>query len=481
MPQEPRCHSPLRLAAITWSLLVFAAVAALASSACAGEAAPLASAPPGPAGRRTIVPGGGAEGAALDAGVRPRPTIDVGGRVVDDSEAPIVGRPITLVDRRNERSEVLTDEDGGFWVMGVVPPYDLVVAAAPTGAVRVPLVYLGLTRPAPRLEVSERQGLAAQPATAPIRVAVNLPACPATAAGCWVAITTASASGGGARRASYGAGALTAVYAIDHVGATSPGELVDVHVLAGDAESASYAYARAQATIAPPGEATDAGTLTPLAVEVTAPIAVAGDGASLPEGARRTLVSQLELPGGALLPLRTDLGPVSTPRLPCLPGATWRVTASAEAMSDPEHPSLVRSSQAWSGTLPLTATSVSLVLPAAPAPVRPVVDGALSRRGLGLAWDGASPALASVALLDVGRAALLFRAYTSQPAMALARLEALGLAKLEPGDHELEVTTTPGANVDELAEPDAAARRERFDVHVAGASAYQRFRFKITP
>jgi hypothetical protein len=363
----------------------------------------------------------------------------------------------------------------------VVPPYDLVVAAAPTGAVRTPFVYLGLTRAAPRLEVPERHGLAALPATAPIRVAVNLPACPATVTGCWVAVTTASAAGGGTRRATYVAGTLTAYYEIDHVGATSPGELVDVHVLAGDAESTAYSYARAQASMAPPSEATDAGTLTPLLLEGSAPITVAGDGASLPGGERWMLASQLELPGGALLPLRNDSGPVSTLRVPRLEGATWRIAATAEAPADPASPSLVRSAQAWSGTLPLTATSVSLVLPAAPAPVRPAVDGALSRRGLGLAWAGASPALASVALLDVGRAALLFRAYTSQPAIALARLEGLGLARLEPGAHVLEVTTTPGANVDELTQPDAAARRARFDVHVPGASAYQRFHFQITP
>jgi hypothetical protein len=470
----------VRFADNVWKLVVFVAAAAFASSACSGEAPSPAGGPPA-ATTRTIVPGSGAEGAALDAGVHPRPTIDVGGRVVDDLDAPIVGRPVTLVDGRNERSDVVTDEDGGFWVMGVIPPYDLLVAPAPTGAVRTPLVYLGLTRSAPRLEVPERHGLAAQPATAPIRVAVNLPACPSTAAGCWVAVTTASATGGGARRASYVAGTLTAVYAIDHVGATSPGAPVDVHVLAGDAESTAYSYAYAEAMMAPPGEATDAGTLNPLPVEVSAPITVAGDGAALPEGERWTLASQLELPGGALLPLRTDRGPVSTLRLPRLAGATWRIAAWAEAPSSPSTPSLARSSEAWSGTLPLTATSVTLVLPAAPVPVRPVVDGTLSRRGLGLAWDGASPALASVALLDVGRAALRFRAYTSQPAIALARLEGLGLAKLDPGDHVLEVTTIPGASVDELAQPDAAARRERFDVHVPGASAYQRFRFQITP
>jgi hypothetical protein len=481
MPQEQLGPWPHTwLVAKVSSLLLLAAVAAFASSACAGDTPPATSLPPAPAAR-TTVPGGDSDSAAYDAGVRPRPTIDVGGRVVDDLEAPVVGRPITLVDGRNERSDVLTDEDGGFWVMGVVPPYDLVVAAAPTGAVRVPLVYLNLTRLAPRLEVPERQGLAAQPTTALIRVEVKLPPCPATMDACWVAVTTASATGGGTRAGSYVAGTGTVLYEVDHVGATSPGEPVDVHVLVGDADSSSYGYARSQAIVAPPGEATDAGTVTPLPVEVSAPVTIAADGASLPEGRQWTVVSQLELPGGALLRLRSDVGPVSTLRLPLLSGATWRVAASAEAPSSPEHPSLARSSEVWSGTLPLTTTRVSLVAPAAPATVRPTVEGPLSRRGLGLAWDGAPPALASVALLDVGRAALILRAYTSQPALALARLEALGLPRLEPGVHLLDVATTPGANVDELTEPDPQARRERFDVHVPGATAYQRFRFQVTP
>ena len=201
----------------------------------------------------------------------------------------------------------------------------------------------------------------------------------------------------------------------------------------------------------------------------------------MPEGWQWTLASQLELAGGAAVALRYDWSPASSMRLPDLPGATWRVGAWVQHPPTPERPYFHRSSQAWSGTLPLTTTNVALDVPAAPEPLHPSIDGSLSRRGVVLAWDEHGPALASVVLVDLARGKQRFRAFTSQSAIDLRRLEALGLPRLEPGEHVFDLTTTPDAIVDELAEPDEHARRARKSVHVPGSTTYQRFRFVVTP
>lgn len=455
-------------------------VALGAASSCADEEARVgASDLPRPA--RSLAPVAPAADAAANA-LEP-PTIDVGGRVVDDLEGAIVGRPITVVDGRGRRQEVLTDEDGGFYAMGVVPPYDVLVEQAPSGVVITPLVFLGLRRRDPRLEVFERQGSTPRPAAQPIRIGVKLPPCRAPEGACWVAVVSASPSGGGGTAGSYVDGTENAVYDLEHSwreATTRPAETIDVHVLVGDAEYTQYAYAHVTRVPIHPGEPSDLGVAVPSPVESTEPVAVAGHTSGVPEGWQWTLASELELPGGAAIALRYDWSAASSMRLPRLPGATWRVGAWVQHPPTPDRPYFHRSSQAWSGSLPLATANVALDVPVAPEPIRPEMEGTLSRRGVGLAWDGHAPALASIVLVDLARGKQRFRAFTSEPELALRRLEALGLARLEPGEHVFDLTTTPGAIVDELAEPDEHTRRSRADVRVPGGSTYQRFRFLVT-
>lgn len=430
------------------------------------------------------VPPAAPESPAPAAPTSELPTIDVGGRVVDDLEQPVVGRPIVVVDRSGKRFEVMTDEEGGFHAMGVVVPYDLLVTQAPSGAVITPLIYLGLKRENPRIEVFERTGATERAASQPLRIGVKLPPCRATSGACWVSVVSASASGTGGTAGSYTEGAQTAVYELDHAfqeAAPRRDESIDVHVLVGDADYTQYAYARVPHVPAHPGEPMDLGMTAPLPVASGDPVTVAGRATSLPEGWQWTLTSQLELLGGATIPLRYEWSPSSALRLPLLPGATWRAAAWAQHPPAAERPYFHRSLQAWSGTLPLTATNVALDLPLAPETIRPALEGTLSRRGLGLAWSAASPGLASVVLVDVARGQQRFRAFTSDAEIGLQRLEALGLARLDPGDHVFDLTTTPGATVDELTQPDERQRRHRFDSHVPGATTYQRFRFQVTP
>lgn len=430
---------------------------------------------------RTVVPS--APEARADARAPEPPAIDVAGRVADERDAPVVGRSITLVDRRGKRQETLTDEEGGFYVKAVAAPYDLLVDAAPSGAVITPLVFLGLARARPRLEVFERQGSTPRPAPQPLRVGVKLPSCRAIDGSCWVSVVSASPSGGGGSAISYTSGTDTALLEVDHSWREEtlrPSEALEVHVLAGDADYTQYAYARLAHVPARPGEPTDVGMLVPAPVASSDPVSMTGHSEGCPEGWQWTLASQLELPGGAELSLRYDWLPSSSMRLPVLPGATWRVGAWVQHPPTPERPYFHRSSQAWSGTLPLGTTNVALDVPTAPEVIRPAMEGTLSRRALGLAWDGHAPALASLVLADLGRGKQRFRAFTASPEISLARLDALGLPRLEPGEHVIDLTTTPGATVDELTDPDPLQRRDRFDVHVAGGTTYQRFRFVVT-
>ena len=467
------------IAALTVATCIVVALGA--ASSCADEEARVgASDLPRP--MRTQAPA--VPTAEADAHAPEPPTIDVGGRGVDDLEGAIVGRPITVVDGRGKRQEVLTDEDGGFHATGIVPPYDVLLEQAPSGVVITPLVFLGLRRRDPRLEVFERQGTTPRPAAQPIRIGVKLPPCRAPEGSCWVAVVSASPSGGGGTAGSYVHGTDHAVYDFDHSwreATTRPAETIDVHVLVGDAEYTEYAYAHVTRVSVHPGEPSDLGVAVPLPVGSTEPVAVAGHTSDMPEGWQWTLASQLELPGGAAVALRYDWSAAFSMRLPSLPGATWRVGAWAQHPPTPDRPYFHRSAQAWSGTLPLATANVALDVPVAPEPIRPEMEGTLSRRGTGFAWDGRVPALASVVLVDLARGKQRFRAFTSEPELALRRLEALGLPRLEPGEHVLDLTTTPGAIVDELAEPDLYTRRSRADVHAPGSTTYQRFRFAVTP
>ena len=467
------------LARVHRSLVVTAFALALS---CADDAARIgATGLPTPA--RAPAPGAPAAEAGSAA---PAPLlVDVGGRVVDDLEVPIIGRSVAVVDKIGRRKEILTDEEGGFHVLGVAPPYDVLVYPAPSGSVITPVAFLGLHRSDPRLEVFEREGAIDRPHSQPLRIAVKLPPCRALTGACWVSVVSASPSGGGGTAGSYNEGAESAIYQLDHAWSevtVRPGEAIDVHVLVGDAEYTQYAYAKVSHVAARPGETTDLGMITPLAVDSTAPVSVTGRASGQPEGWQWTLASQLDLPGGASVALRYEWTATSTMRLPLVPGAAWHVGAWVQHPPMPERAYFHRSTQAWSGSLPLTAANVALDVPSVPEPVRPqAVDGTLSRKGAGLAWDARSPALASVVLVDVARGAQRVRAFTSEAEVSLKRLEALGVDRLSPGEHVLDLTTTPGADVDELTQPDRRQRLQRFDTRVPGGVTYQRYSFTVTP
>ena len=473
----PRVMPVTRVLTLALTLAVVGGV-----GACADDAAPIATTTTPGNPPRTAAPPTSAT--APDSGALAWPTVDVAGLIVDDGDVPVVGRNITIVDRRGRHEEILSDEDGGFHIQAVAPPYDLLVAAAPSGAVITPLVYLGLNRADPRIEVSEAPGPVTRPQGQPIRVGVKLPPCPRWTGACWVTVVTHSANGHGMTAGSYTEGLESAVYDVTHSWEqeqTQPDEMIDVHILVGDAQYTHYAYAQFVHVEARPGELTDLGMTTPVPIESSPPVTVSERGVAQAEGWQFTLASQLLLSDGATIALRYDWAASSALRLPLLPGAGWQVAGWTQNAPNPDDPSFHLSMQAWSGTLPLSTANVAFDLPTPPAPLRPTMAGDFSRRGAGFAWDGTHPGLAELVVVDATHGGEKLHAFTADAEVSLKRLDALGLARLRQGEHTMDLTTTPGMTADELTEPDAPKRRERFDVDSPGAITYQRFRFVVTP
>ena len=458
-----RRHAPARSVA----LFAFVVLANTLGAACTKEDPPNESAIALPT--RTSAADASAESAA--------PRIEIGGLLVDDLDEPVIGRPIDIVDASGQRFSLITDEGGGFWALGALAPYDVLVAPAPSGAVITPMAYLGLTRRDPRLEVFEHDGPLMRPASQLLRVSVTLPPCRAPSGTCFVSVVSASATGRGGTAASYGGPSSTTVFALEHAfekAALAPAESVNVHVLVGDAETTEFAYAAVIDLPASPGAETDV-ALAPAPIASSAPVSIAARSAGVPLGWDWTLASELELLDGAVMTLRYDWSSSSSLRLPLLLGASWRVNAWAQAPRDDEDDDdnlPRRSSQARSGTLPVPAANVALDLPTPPLPI------ALS--GTSIAWRG-EPSLASVIVIDDVRGAQRFRAFTSEASIPLSRLTAMGLSPLQAGAHTLDLQTTAGADVDSLTEPDDRVRAQRFGLDRPGGATYQRARFMVSP
>lgn len=379
---------------------------------------------------------------------------------------------------------MLTGEEGEFQVAGVSPPYDVLVAPAPSGAIITPVAYLGLARSDPRLELWEPRGPIVRPASEPIKVGVKLPPCRAAIGACWVSVVSASPSGGGATASSYTEGTPFAVLEVEHSWreeVTRAGESIDVHVLVGSADYMEYAYARVGHLPVRPGETIDAGMIAPARIDTTDRVTIATQSPRVPDGWQFTLTSMLDLPSGGTFALLYQWTPSAILRLPRIPGATFRVGAWVQHPPIESQAYFHRSSQAWSGSLPLGVGNVALELPLGPEMIRPNPEGQMSRRGLGYAWDSKARGLYTLVVADLARGRQEMRAYTSHPDLALGELETLGLARLDPGEHVLDLTTRPDADVDELTQPDERIRRRRFATSVPGSETYQRFRFVVTP
>jgi hypothetical protein len=73
------------------------------------------------------------------------------------------------------------------------------------------------------------------------------------------------------------------------------------------------------------------------------------------------------------------------------------------------------------------------------------------------------------------------RAVLTAEEIPIAQLVTLGLARLEPGPHVLDIVTNAGEDLENATSPDATIRRRRFDPLVAGGATRQRHAFTVTP
>lgn len=409
-----------------------------------------------------------------DAGPPPLPW--VGGAVLDATGAPVVGRSITVVDRRGRQSSVMSDEGGTFWVADVATPYDVAVAPAPSGAVVVPTALLGLARRDPRIVLDEPGDWSASP-TQTFHFRVVLPPCPA--GGCWVSVVTSSSSGRGDASRAYGPEEASAVIDVFHRWRADPDldrETVDVFVLAGDAEQTAFAFLRSGEHAVAPGEVTDLGAVAPAPIATSPPVMITMQAPATPFGWQLGIGVDLLLPGGASLPLRRGAAPSIVTPLPSIPGATFRASASASAPrgDEPFHES---SSRAWSGPLPIGTPQVLLDLPAPVVVDRPDDVRTISRRGRGVTWSRGGPGLAVVDLFDLGRVRHVFHVLTDGDAVSFARLDRLGVPGPALGAHLLDVTTRSSISLDDRVGPCGGGR----DEDRAGEESHERVALTVMP
>lgn len=415
-------------------------------------------------------------GAATSGGVLLR------GRVETDEGTPIVGRPITVVDARGKRTEVLSDEGGAFYVADVVRPYDLAVASAPSGSPRIPTVYLGLTREDPFLELFERDGPSDRARMQLVRIGVKPPPCATT---CTASVVSVSPTGGGASSTSY-TGEGVVVFEIEHAWnapSIAAGETIDVHVLTTDATRTKFAYARRRGIRAESGDIAELGVVEPDAVASSAPLTVTASPHGVSASWTTILATRLELPGGGAMQLTYEGKAEDTFQLPVIAGAAMRASAWMQAPPLAERPYFRHSSQAWTGVRAIAGGAIGFAMNAGPVPSRPIVDGALSARAPGLAWvnpPDARGALSEVTVSNVARGAVLYRVWTNGEEIAFTKLERLGLPRLAPGEHELGLTSMPGHDVDAVVDPDPRGRHARLDQRTPGSATSQGFHFQAT-
>lgn len=410
--------------------------------------------------------------------------VRIGGRLVTEDGVPIVGRSVVLVDARGARTEILSDDGGAFWIANVVVPYDLAIEAAPSGPRAAPTVFFGLARADPVVELSERDGPPVPPAAQTLRMTIRPPAC--RAGPCTLRIVSTSASGSGAATVTCSR-PEPVIATVEHAWsapAIPANETIELHALWADEAAASFAYARRAGIAASAGGAAELGAMQLAPVAATGPLVVHADAPAWDPTWSWSLETWLRLPGGGSMTLGAAGGPDQMRHLPVLAGAAVRVGAWARAPSAGEHPYFERAAQAWSGTRPIAAGSIVLDVARGPVGVRPTIDGTLSRGGVGIAWANPAPTAprtTEATMTDVADGKLAWRVFTMGEEIPRGKLERLGIDRLDPGDHVLALTSTPGHTVEELVDGDPSTRHARFDVARAGTAAYERYRFRVTP
>lgn len=429
----------------------------------------------------------GADGKSDDAGADATIGTMITGRLETDDGQPIIGRPLAVVDARGERREVLSDEGGGFNVPNVVRPYDLAVAGSPSTNRPTPTVFLGITREDPFIELFERDGPKTRPAAEILRFAVKPPPCLSITATCTIAVVSGSESGAGGSAVPYGE-AGNVLFEIEHewsgdvVGAK---ERIALHVVTFDDARTSFAHASIEDIRAAAGDLVELGILEPAPVPASEPLLVSALVRGPAAAWSPSIATWLDLPGNAALAFSYGSNREESMRVPVIHGATFRANAWMQHPAVADRPQFHSAVQAWSGSQPVARDggTLSLVMPVAPTPIRPQMDGHLSAGGLGYAWTnppGAPLPLNEITVARVDSGVLRVRVWTSSDEIPFSKLQTLGVQPLQPGDHVIGITSSPTDSLDDAVHPDATIRHARYDVRRRGSATYQRFRFKVT-
>jgi hypothetical protein len=410
--------------------------------------------------------------------------IDVEGSIATDDDPQPARREIIVVDASGARRDAVTDEHGRFTIHGVVPPYDLAPIPLPGSA---PVMYLGLRRRDPSVAVFERDGRGPR-STRVLRARIDLGRSPCAAGTGWVTLLTSSTFGSGSGLSECRGGEKAVDLTVEHASSSAADttEEVDVHALVENEDASSVAYAHLSNVRAVAGAVTAAGNLEPSPVRFTAPItiAVGGDSSSLPDWHWTTTLS-LDLPGGAgrgatnLFVSTADTSParLSVPRIP---GATVRASVFGVHPRGDGQDGFFRSSEAWSGALVDSSSSLALPVLSGPDFVRPREHEALSRSDISFEWRSpSSNTSALVSLVNPSHGTIALRILTDERSITYDRLRALGIVELEVGEHWLELSGFPGTAIDDLASPDRATRERPYDRSRPGTTTLLRIPISV--
>jgi hypothetical protein len=458
-------------------------------------------------------------GAGADhGGVAVADRVHVSAVVTSELGEPVAGRAVVLVDGEGARRTFVTAGDGSFGVDAVALPYDIAVAGSP------PAVFLGVERPLATFELGESSGAAVGPPSQTFRIGVRAPSCPTARPVCTVTVVTASRSGDGLARTPCAGGLAPTIVSVEHAWRASPpaGESVAVHSLvrcdargnqgsveveeegptvesSGGTPDGAFAYGRLDGAPAAPGSLTDAGMMDVAVIGSTAPIMVGARGGGealelLPwvwttavrldlAGARGDGLAEAS-PSVSGFVLATAEDPATTLRLPSVQGAAVRVEVRAQHPESDPNGGFFRAAEAWSGAMPVITAAPGAVLGVdlvvGPDVLAPETGTPLSSDA-DFSWHGRGAALANVSVADASRSVQCFRVATDDEEIAIDRLVALGVPRLEPGPHLLSLTTYPGSSIADATSPDPTVRRRRVDRRQRGAATYLRAPFDVAP
>lgn len=367
--------------------------------------------------------------------------------------APVVGREVRILDARGALARGLTDEEGGLVFDGVVTPYDLAVEGSPSepgGGTETILV--GLTSAHADVVVDERDATPPPPAQA-FTVALALgPRANGEAVHVWVA--SASPHGAGLSEVSVGEAEGSSVV-VEHIHRTRWGlgrDRVRIHVLARRDGDATFRHVSVDAGDSAPGAVHDLGVIDLGGVGVAGTaLAVSRTGEGPTGGPSSTAVS-LRLDDGTSFELERVEADASSFVVPDLPGAQVCVAAWGEgavAGGDDLHAGARAERCLATGGGALATRSVELELADPVGLAHPETGGVVSRRGPGLRLAaGGHPRVARVALVDERRGTVRARVVTSADEVSFEKLARLGVPRLDPGPHVVDVEALLGTTLD---------------------------------